>query len=234
MRRLLLVLIATLAIAPAAHAWTWPADGRVLAPFSFDPANPYAAGQHRGLDIGGGSGEAVHAPVAGTVSFAGTVPGSGKAVTIETADGWSVTLTHLGQLGVKKDAVVAEGDTVGALADAGGADVPYVQLGVRRTADAQGYVDPLGLLPPRPAGAPPVPPEPSSAPAVPAASTPGVAVPPPDTTPAAVEPAQAAPPAPGVAPLAPATRASSPPALAPPEPAPLATPTAAAPDDPAP
>ena len=96
MRRLLLVLIAMLATAPAAQAWSWPADGPVLAPFSFDPANPYAAGQHRGLDIGGAASAAVRAPASGTVSFAGTVPGSGKSVTIETADGWSVTLTHLG------------------------------------------------------------------------------------------------------------------------------------------
>src|SRR5947207_13869748 len=150
MRRLLLVLIAMLATAPAAQAWSWPADGPVLAPFSFDPANPYAAGQHRGLDIGGAASAPVRAPASGTVSFAGTVPGSGKSMTIETADGWSVTLTHLGQLGVKKDAVVAEGDPVGALADGSGADAPYVQLGVRRTSDPQGYVDPLGLLPTQP------------------------------------------------------------------------------------
>jgi len=170
MRRLLLVLLAMLATAPAAHAWSWPADGPVLAPFSFDPTNPYAAGQHRGLDIDGVAGAAVRAPAAGTVSFAGTVPGSGKSVTIETADGWSVTLTHLGQLGVKKDAVVAEGDPVGALAD--GSDPPYVQLGIRRTGDAQGYVDPLGLLPARPAPAPAVPPLASPAPAAPAAPAP--------------------------------------------------------------
>src|SRR5213082_151443 len=108
MRRLLLVLIAMLATAPAAQAWSWPADGPVLAPFSFDPTNPYAAGQHRGLDIGGVAGAAVRAPAAGTVSFAGTVPGSGKSVTIETADGWSVTLTHLGSIATKKDATLAE------------------------------------------------------------------------------------------------------------------------------
>src|SRR5438128_2065389 len=171
MRRLLLVLIAMLATAPAAQAWSWPADGPVLAPFSFDPANPYAAGQHRGLDIGGAPSAPVRAPASGTVSFAGTVPGSGRSVTIETADGWSVTLTHLGQLGVKKDAVVAEGESVGVLGD-GSSDPPYVQLGVRRTADAQGYVDPLGLLPARSAPAPAALSMPGSAPAVPAAPAP--------------------------------------------------------------
>ena len=36
-----------LVAAPAALAWTWPADGLVLRPFSLGP-DPYAAGQHRG------------------------------------------------------------------------------------------------------------------------------------------------------------------------------------------
>ena len=34
------------------------------------------------------------------MSFAGTVPTNGKTVTIETADGYSVTLTHLGSIAV--------------------------------------------------------------------------------------------------------------------------------------
>jgi murein DD-endopeptidase MepM/ murein hydrolase activator NlpD len=67
MRRLLIVLFAALAAVPAAHAWTWPTDGQVLQPFTFDPANPYAAGQHRGIDLGGSPGDAVRAPRAGVV-----------------------------------------------------------------------------------------------------------------------------------------------------------------------
>src|SRR5439155_18727561 len=82
---------------PSAQAWTWPVTGPVLQGFSFDPAHPYAAGQHRGIDVGAaGSGVPVLAPAAGVVSFAGTVPTSGKSVTIDTPDGLSVTLTHLG------------------------------------------------------------------------------------------------------------------------------------------
>src|SRR5450432_3839322 len=109
MRRLLFVLAVALVVAPAAGAWTWPADGPVLQPFSFDPAHPYAAGQHRGIDIGGNAGGTVAAPAAGVVTFAGTVPTSGKAVTIETADGHDVMLTHLGSIAVQKGATVAEG-----------------------------------------------------------------------------------------------------------------------------
>ena len=50
--------------ASAARAWTWPVDGPVLRPFDFDRAHPYAAGQHRGLDLGAPTGTSVRAPTA--------------------------------------------------------------------------------------------------------------------------------------------------------------------------
>ena len=59
--------------------------------------DPYAGGQHRGVDIGGRVGaRRASRPPAGTVSFAGAVPGGGRAVTIQTADGYAVTLLQLG------------------------------------------------------------------------------------------------------------------------------------------
>jgi hypothetical protein len=158
------ILIALL-FAPIAGAWTWPADGPVLQPFVFDRAHPYAAGEHRGIDVAGAPSAPVRAPHGGVVSFAGSVPGSGTSLTIATADGYSVTLTHLGALTVAKAATVAEGAVVATLsAD----DHPYLQLGVRRTSDAQGYVDPASLLPPRTAASPP----PAPAPSQPAAPVP--------------------------------------------------------------
>ena len=56
MRRFLLVVVFALAFAGPASAWTWPAGGPVLLAYSFDPAHPYAAGQHRGIDVGGVAG----------------------------------------------------------------------------------------------------------------------------------------------------------------------------------
>ena len=161
-RQLLAAVLAALLFAPAGEAWTWPAAGAVLQPFLFDPAHPYAAGQHRGVDVGGEPGAAVLAPAAGSVTFAGTVPSSGKSVTITTADGYAVTLTHLGAIAVARDAAVAEGDVIGAIGPSGDSEVaqPYVHLGIRTAADAQGYLDPLTFLPARvsaPAGlVPPV------------------------------------------------------------------------------
>jgi septal ring factor EnvC (AmiA/AmiB activator) len=132
-RVLLLAVAGALLLVPAAGAWTWPAGGDVLQPFNFDSAHPYAAGQHRGLDIGAAPGSPVVAPAAGTVTFAGSVPSSGRCVTIETADGYSVTLTHLGTISVAVNATVVEGDTVGTIGPSGDPEVaqPYVHLGVR-------------------------------------------------------------------------------------------------------
>src|SRR5579884_2912199 len=210
MRRLLLLLALPLLLAPCAQAWTWPVSGRVLRPFSFDRASPYAAGQHRGVDLAGAPGEAVLAAAAGVVSFAGTVPESGKTVALETADGWSVTYTHLGAIAVRTGQAVAEGEPVGTLAAADpGGGPPFVQLGIRSATDPQGYVDPLGLLPPRPetVSAPPPAPPPAPEPAPPVAA--GAAAPPPSVAaPAAPAPPDAggaegaAPPAPVALPAA--------------------------------
>lgn len=143
-------IVACLVWTPVAHAWSWPVQGPVVQPFAYDEAHPYAAGQHRGIDVGAdAAGETVVAPSDGTVSFAGTVPASGKSVTIETADGYSVTLTHLGSIVVVEGTAVAEGDAVGTIGPSGTAetDVPYVHLGIRVASDPNGYLDPLSLLP---------------------------------------------------------------------------------------
>ena len=154
------VLVVALAAPATAGAWSWPADGAVLRPFNMG-SDPYAGGQHRGIDIGGDTGSTVRAAAAGKVSFVGTVPGSGLVVSVATADGYSVTLTHLGSASVTKGAPVEEGAPVGTIAagSRGTAAVmprstrPYVHLGIRVTAAPNGYLDPLRFLPPRP-GAP--------------------------------------------------------------------------------
>ena len=252
MRRFVLAaVLVALVFVPAAAAWTWPAPGDVVQAYSFDPARPYASGQHRGIDVAGDAGSPVRAPASGAVTFAGSVPGSGRAVTITTPDGYAVTLTHLGSVVVTEGAAIVEGDVLGTIGPSGDAevDVPYVHLGIRRAADDQGYLDPLGFLPARGAPAPapvPVAPPPTPAPApppapevvAPPAAPPTAAVAAPDPAPAATSgavpavapaPAAAVPPAtprtvPAVA--APATRASIPRRVAP---APVARPLPAAP-----
>src|SRR5436190_7983443 len=183
MRLLAAAAAAALIVPASALGWTWPVAGPVLIGFSFDPAHPYAAGQHRGIDIGAPAGAPVGAPASGTVSFAGSVPGGGRIVTIQTPDGYSVTLVHLGSFGVRRGAAVRGGEPVGTVGPSGvpELDVPYVYLGIRRAGVEQGYLDPLLFLPASSPGAvePPadggenVPPAPAPAPApVPAAAPP--------------------------------------------------------------
>lgn len=144
MRRFTAVLAAAALIqAPAAAGWTWPVDGPVLRTFTVG-SDPYAAGQHRGIDIGAAPGTTVQAAAAGTVSFAGTVPNGGRTVTVQTPRGLSVTYLELGATRVARGTEVAEGDPIGAVGSA-----EHVHLGVRVTADAHGYLDPLQFLPAR-------------------------------------------------------------------------------------
>ena len=46
--------LSALVVVPSAAGWSWPVQGRVVQPFVFDEAHPYAAGQHRGIDIAAG------------------------------------------------------------------------------------------------------------------------------------------------------------------------------------
>jgi hypothetical protein len=151
-RRLAILIICACALPVSdARAWTWPVDGPVLRPFSFDHAHPYAGGQHRGVDLGAPSGSPVLAPTKGVVSFAGTVPTGGKTVSIQTPFGYTATLVHLGTIGVTRGALVGEASVVGTVGPSGVVELtePYVYFGTRVTSDPQGYVDPLTLLPPR-------------------------------------------------------------------------------------
>ena len=144
------VLLAFLVLAPSASAWAWPVDGPVLRPF-VDGSDPYAGGQHRGIDIGAPTGTDVRSAASGIVSFVGQLPHQGLCLTVRTADGYSVTLVHLGSIAVTTGTQVSEGDVVGTIGPTGDVEgvEPYVYLGIRLTADPNGYLDPLTLLPPR-------------------------------------------------------------------------------------
>ena len=209
MRRfaLVLALLAVLFVTPQASAWSWPLRGDVLRPYSLGP-DPYAAGQHRGVDVAGSAGETVRAPAAGTISFVGVVPSSGRTVTIQT-DGYAVSLTHLGETTIAKGATVAEGDAVGVAGQSGDAEwpTPYVHLGIRVSSAADGYVDPATLLPPRAV----VPPPPAAAAPVVAATPAPVVAPVTSTTPPSVTaPVAGASPSPSVGEAAPVAPAAAP------------------------
>jgi Peptidase family M23 len=147
------LIAAVFAFAPAAQAdtWRWPVRGEVVEHFRLGP-NPYARGQHRGIDIAAAPGAPVRAACAGRVRFAGTVPRHGRTVSVKCG-GLVATYLHLRATTVRRGQRVAGGDRIGT------ADGP-IQLGARRAGRRQGYVDPLTLLEAQPAepGPPPLPP----------------------------------------------------------------------------
>ena len=87
--------------ANAASGWAWPVDGPVLTSFR-NGADPYAGGQHRGIDIGAPASTAVRAATAGTVRFTGVAGSSGLTVPLRPAGGRSDTsYLHLASTGVE-------------------------------------------------------------------------------------------------------------------------------------
>jgi hypothetical protein len=156
MRRLVGGLIAFVALPPAgAEAWTWPARGPVIGRFAYARANPFAAGQRRGIDIAAPRGTPVVAACGGRVRFAGPIGTSGR--TVSTACGaYVVSYLHLDEIATRHGAQVHAGDPIGTVGTTGRRHEarPHVSFGVRRASDRWGYVDPLRLLP-RERGVPP-------------------------------------------------------------------------------
>src|SRR6187397_2487917 len=166
MRRLLLTSAAFLVlVTPANAAWTRPVTGEVITPYR-NGTDPYATGQHRGIDIAAPVGTPVFAAVGGEVRFAGTVGSSGLTIGIRTGDGYDTSYLHLSSLSVKAGARVSAGDRIGAVGTTGtrSATAPHLHFGVRDAGTRHGYHDPLALLPP-PAPPAPAPEPPAAAPA---------------------------------------------------------------------
>ena len=162
MRRLTLTsaaaLLAFLVLVPPAWAeWVWPVHGEVITPYR-NGTDPYASGQHRGIDIAAAGGTTVVAAAGGEVRFAGTAGTSGLTVSVRTADGrYDTSYLHLSSTSVREGDRVAAGERLGAVGTTGtrSASAPHLHFGVRDAGSRHGYHDPLALLPPPPATEPP-------------------------------------------------------------------------------
>jgi hypothetical protein len=178
MRPLLLTcaaaLLAFFLLAPPAWAeWAWPLQGEVITPYR-NGTDPYASGQHRGIDIAGAAGAPVVAAVGGEVRFAGVAGSSGLTVSVRTSDGrYDTSYLHLSSTAVREGDRVAAGQRIGAVGITGtrSAAAPHLHFGVRDAGSRHAYHDPLGFLPPPPATQPPPgapAPQPSPVPIAPA------------------------------------------------------------------
>src|SRR4051794_36609888 len=148
MRRLLLLLAVLFVPAtPADAAWVWPVKGDVITPYR-NGTDPYAAGQHRGIDIAASVGTPVVAAAGGAVRFAGTAGSSGLTIGIRTTDGYDTSYLHLSSLAVRAGTSVSAGARIGAVGTSRtrSAPAPHLHLGVRHGRTAHRYPHPPGLL----------------------------------------------------------------------------------------
>ena len=169
MRRFLFPFIAFFALTPTAEAeWVWPVSGDVITPYR-NGTDPYATGQHRGIDIAAAVGTTVVAAAGGEVRFAGAAGSSGLTISVRTGDGYDTSYLHLSSLAVRAGAHVSGGDRIGAVGTTGvrSATAPHLHFGVRDAGTRHDYHDPLAFLPPAPPPArtpEPPPPAPVTAP----------------------------------------------------------------------
>jgi hypothetical protein len=151
-----------LAVPSAAQAspWRWPLEGRVITPYA-NGSDPYASGQHRGIDVAAPVGAPVVAASAGTVTFAGPLGSSGLTVAVRTDDGFDTSYLHLSSIAVGAGERVASGAPIGQVGTTGrrSAAEPHLHFGVREAGSRFDYRDPLDLLPVAPQSPPsPAPP----------------------------------------------------------------------------
>ena len=157
---LLTVAVSLLVSSPpagAAPGWTWPVEGEILTGYR-NGDDPYAGGQHRGIDIAADAGTPVGAAAAGTVRFAGVAGSSGLTVSVRTSDGTlDTSYLHLSAAAVAEGDQVEAGQRLGTVGTSGrrSVEAAHLHFGVRDAGSRHAYRDPLSFLPPpAPRGAP--------------------------------------------------------------------------------
>ena len=133
---MLLLIAVVLALPSTAHArtWRWPVRGEVVRHFALDEREPFAKGQHRGIEIEAPQGARVRSACAGRVHFAGTVPRHGRTVSV-TCGPFVATYLHLSSMAVRRGQRLESSQRLGTAGT-------HLHFGVRHAADRFGYIDP--------------------------------------------------------------------------------------------
>ncbi len=120
-------------------AWAWPARGPITSGFGTRWGS-----FHEGIDIGVGTGTAVHASRSGRVTRAGWDGGYGKVVMISHGGGLTTVYAHLSQLEVSVGEQVDQGQVVGLSGSTGNSTGPHLHFEVRVNGTQK---NPLSYLP---------------------------------------------------------------------------------------
>ena len=155
------ILVCWMAWPAHAVAATWPLSASACS-VDLGFQQTYTAGAksyvHSGIDVPASAGLQIFTPLAGTVRFTGTVPSGDsrlgeqesagatmRAVSVQIADGRTVTLMPFATVSVKAGQHVREGQVLGTLAGSGDASSTQVHLHMGLKKDGT-YYDPLSLF----------------------------------------------------------------------------------------
>lgn len=124
--------------------WPCPASSRITSPFGprVSPT-PGASTNHKGIDIGVASGNAVIAAAGGTVEVATYSSGAGNYVVINHGGGLRTVYMHNSVLYVSPGQTVSAGETISLSGNTGISTAAHLHFGVSSNGV---YVDPMSYL----------------------------------------------------------------------------------------
>lgn len=130
---------------PSVQGYDWPLIGRLSSGFG-PRVHPIFGTRrmHTGVDIGGRSGEPIHAAKGGTVISAGWRGGYGNAVVVDHGGGFSTLYAHQSKIAVQTGDVVSLGDVLGYVGSTGWSTSPHLHYELRLNGEP---IDPLPYLP---------------------------------------------------------------------------------------
>ncbi|MDQ1439648.1 MAG: hypothetical protein QOK43_3277 [Acidimicrobiaceae bacterium] len=104
----------------------WPIRGPVTSPFG------YRWGRlHAGIDIGAGTGTAIHAAKGGVVVFSGQMNGYGNVIVVNHGGGFSTLYAHQSRLGASEGQSVSQGEVIGYVGSTGHSTGPHLHFETR-------------------------------------------------------------------------------------------------------
>ena len=110
----------------------WPVRGPVTSEYGSRWGR-----MHEGIDIGAGSGTAIHAAKGGTVVFSGTMNGYGNVVVIDHGGGFSTLYAHQSRRAASDGQEVGQGDVIGYVGSTGHSTGPHLHFETRVNGNPQ-------------------------------------------------------------------------------------------------
>jgi murein DD-endopeptidase MepM/ murein hydrolase activator NlpD len=124
--------------------WQWPTAGRKTSNYG-NRKHPITGVHklHSGMDIGAGTGTAVHVVQGGKVSFAGWNGGYGNYVVVDHGNGLQTAYAHLSKINVSKGQSVGARDVIGKVGSTGMSTGPHLHFEVKKNGS---FVDPAAYI----------------------------------------------------------------------------------------